>query len=371
MNTGKDAFEARLARIDNAGYVPIRQSMEAQRETPTPTKSRGAFLGIAVMAVAAVGIAMIGLPALNTIKSELAMMEQSFEPPADTPKIQIDERVASPVVATQTATPPKETPRSAAQARLASALEAAQKTTLSRPSGPKTVKAPVQNLTHAKAFMPPAPMGWITVTPEDSPTTMGSGGTQAERDKVGENHKRAIQSALDRIASRYPGGRSAFEQDDRFRDVQTYVSSLPMVRAVHGDQPNKVRFYYFHPRSEAKLKLELRFLTPSKQLGAPDDDPRVWGDAIVNRLSKSYGSKGVPTKYLGFHGGVSYMDSTTLTEVSYATMGSALEGYNMVLALNHGAEVKINGYMKPDHMRRFLHGFDFDALAARVEAMGN
>ena len=359
MADNTNDFEARIAHLNEKGT-----HQETTSSTKRPVR-RGVIVSalLGSCALVAVGIAVtIMVPKLNAMTEMVSVASA-------TSKEQIAQQVVEPLKI-------EDAPKPKAQPRIATNIDIGQHAKpVTKSVKPKRVAAkkieppkPTKSLTLAHKYFPAAPLGWVAVTPEDSPTKMGSGGSKAEKEKVKRDHAQAVEDGINRVAARWPGGRKAMEAHPRYRDLKGMITSLPLARAVRGELTNKSKVIYFDPKSNGYLKAEIQFLPKHQRLGSKDDKAS-WGTEIVNRLSKRYGSKGVPTQFLEFSGGVAYLDTTKLTRVEFVSMGSNLENYGMVIALNHRTQLEILGQMKPEQIKAFLRGFDFDALEKRAEAM--
>jgi len=186
----------------------------------------------------------------------------------------------------------------------------------------------------------------------------------AEKAIVQANHDTAIDQALLRVAARFPGGQNALETHTAYRTVRSFLQSAPMVRKFHGAQLNKGKLLY-NGRDGRQLKVMLHFLSANDALGGPDES-LLWGKTIVETMSAKYGSKGVPTEFMGYRGGVSYMNTAKLTKIDQPRRGSEPHGFNMVLALNHRTQIEIHGTLSPDDMKRFLRSIDQAAVQDRI-----
>lgn len=357
-------FEARIAHLNAKGT-----HQETTSSTKRPVR-RGVIVSaiLGSCALVAVGIAVtIMVPKLNAMTEMISVASATSKP---------NQEPAMSPIANEVVEPLKVESKPKAQPRIATNIDIGQHAKpVTKTIKPKRVTAkkteptkPTKSLTLAHKYFPAAPLGWVVVTPEDSPTKMGSGGSKAEKEKVKRDHAQAVEDGINRVAARWPGGREAMEAHTRYRELKGMISGLPLLRAVIGELTNKSKVIYFDPKSNAYLKAEIQFLPKHQRLGSKDDKAS-WGTEIVNRLSKRYGSKGVPTQFLEFSGGVAYLDTTSLTRVEFVSMGSNLENYGMVIALNHRTQLEILGQMKPEQIKAFLRGFDFDALEKRAEAM--
>lgn len=371
MQKHDDIFAQRLMRMaseDSQRPAPGPQPQPLPLKQKTPPRKISAlwvmaasgFLLISGSAFAT--IALMPDAVLPVVASAPTPAEPETKPQKSAPLVSADVQLTPNEIAKRAAFNKARADAIAAdkRARLA-ALSASQTPVLKAAPEPEQMH---DDLAAAMTYFPKAPTGWFALTPEVSPTTLGTGTPKAEKEKVGADHRAATEQALAQIASQYPGGSAALEAHPRFRDVKDYVNSQPVLRKFHGKGTHKAKALYIG-QDGSYLKVGLTFVEPADFFG-PADNSNIWGDAIVDRLSKKYGSKGIPTSFIGYHGGVAYSDTTSLTEVKQATMGTGPERFDMVLALNHGTQITLYGEISPDHLKRFLRSFDHDALLTRV-----
>ncbi|MEM8793401.1 MAG: hypothetical protein AAGE80_17400 [Pseudomonadota bacterium] len=236
-----------------------------------------------------------------------------------------------------------------------------------RPASKQTSEQNVEALPEAWTFLPDAPQGWIRLTPADSPSTLGTGRTKAERKQVGDAHDAEVELAAKRFSTRFPGGYEAFKNHPSYRSMRGYLATQPVGRKFQGPPLNRSAVLYVSEEGR-ELKVEIEFLAADKSLGDPAD-PRSWGDGILARMDAMYGFKGVPTRFMGFFGGVSAPETAGITQVDHPQRGTVVHGFNFVLGLTHRTTIKVYGQMSPSAMRLFLSEIETGDLLERAEAM--
>jgi hypothetical protein len=376
MQSHDDVFARRLERLaknDTQGATrhsappatPVTPSEKSRKIPPWGLVLASAFLVVSGGAFAA--LALLPSAATPPVAYAETPLASATAPPKPLKPVPTKVQTATPKESAESIAFKKARDAAIAADKLVrlAALAANETPVVSAEPDPKPLPA---NLPSAVTYFPKAMHGWLAITPEINTTIYGTGKTKTEVEQVNTDHKAATERAMAKIASQYPGGAAALKAHPRFKKIRQYVGNLPMFRKFQGERKHKSRAIYI-AQDGSYLKVELEFLAQADLFGPPDSS-RLWGDAIVERLSKRYGTKGVPTGFIGYRGGVAHSDRTSLTEIKQATTGSKPERFDMVLALNHGTQITVYGEISPDHMKRFLRSFDHDALLARVAAIG-
>lgn len=399
MAKGTDAFEERLKRLGTqkpkTQTLPPAKDLNAKLVPPDPERSAGKDTSLTAPLIVAIGVLVFGagafgamllaphlifghpaaeiLPVQSEEEEEDARAPQSIVPPASaTPKpvSTASFSAASPVITAIQPTSVQSTEehvRTVIAEAKRKAQEQARTTLAAVQREPQTESDDDSTLPLAWVYLPQAPGDWIAVTPSDSPTVFGTGKTKAEKAAVAEAHKRDVEAALNRVAGRFPGGRTALEAHPNYPRIKDYLSNQPVSRKFRGRRTNKGNVLYVGP-SGSFLKVTLHFLPKTESLG-PENDPSTWGAGIVARLDGRFGVKGVHTSFLNFDGGVSYGENTTVKRVKQPSIGMKSVNYDMALALNHRTAIKILGMAPPEKVKQILRSIDPDLLLERVDMM--
>ena len=404
MAQGTDVFEQRLKRLGSkqpgarpkTTPIDLNAKLVIPEPEPEPEQNRALngslvmALGILVFGAGAFGAMLVapklifGGPTAEIVANVDAVVARVDTPAPKQPAPQTAtvNNIAPEISAIQPASaapaasqPSKSALALSAEERVRIVIEEAKRqaqeqarTTLAAVQ--RTARQPTtlgDDLPLAWTYLPQAPEGWIVVTPEDSPTTFGTGKTQDEKRAVSENHKRDVEAALRRVAARFPGGRDALEAHPNFVRIQDYLSSQPVSRKFRGRRTNKGEVLYVG-NDNSFLKITLHFL-PAEQALGPMEDRRAWGDGILAQIDDRFGVKGVPTSFMNFHGGVAYGENSNVTRVTQPSIGSKPEVYDMSLALNYRTAIKIIGLAPPETMKRILRSIDTDLIMNRIELM--
>lgn len=200
-------------------------------------------------------------------------------------------------------------------------------------------------------YLPPAPEGWVRVTPAD---------TQDD-----------VQAAIAALGARYPGGESALRAHPVFQPTARFLDLANDERVTFPPLNLQIwhQAYYLHP-SGAGLVAKLVVRDADKALG-PSGDPAAW-QAEVLRMREVHSIPGATYQNveIGPFLGAAAIHRDTALGATLDASSAAPRRVDMNLAVGPHAIIELRGVAAGRDLPAVLAGVDPNAIAARAALQG-